>query len=86
LDWLGSTLVAAVLGAGFFSFHCAAAVAADSGDKGTVTIQTDRGPVKGRIVRPKSSDEKPEDIGKRAHTPLEVIVPDKPVEPPGYKH
>jgi hypothetical protein len=78
--------VAAVLSAGFFCFYCPDASAADTGDSGTVTIRTDQGPVKGRIVRPKSSVEKPEDIGKRAHTPLEVIVPEKPIEPPGYKH
>jgi hypothetical protein len=86
LGWLGSILVAAVPGVGFFCFHCPRAVAADTGDNGTVTIQTNQGPVKGKIVRPKSSVEGPDDIGKRAHTPLEVIVPEKPIEPPGNKH
>lgn len=51
-------------------------------DGDTVIIQTEHGPVKGRIVRPESSKEKPGDVGKRAHTPLEVIIPGKPIEPP----
>ena len=35
-----------------------------------------------KIVQPESSKEKPGDVGKRAHTPLEVIIPEKPIEPP----
>jgi hypothetical protein len=57
------------------------AIAADTGER-DVIIQTEHGPVKGKIVRPESSKEKPGDIGKRAHTPLEVVIPDKPIEPP----
>lgn len=57
------------------------AIAADSGER-DVIIQTEHGPVKGKIVRPESSKEKPGDLGKRAHTPLEVVVPEKPIEPP----
>ena len=64
----------------------ACVVHAKAGDKEnegrTVIIQTEHGPVKGRIVTPESSKEKPGDVGKRVHTPLEVIIPDKPIEPP----
>ncbi|HVZ54787.1 MAG TPA: hypothetical protein VG986_22665 [Pseudolabrys sp.] len=59
------------------------AAAGDGGRDGqTVIIQTEHGPVKGKIVQPESSKEKPGDVGKRVHTPLEVIIPDKPIEPP----
>ena len=62
---------------------CVHATAGDKDSDGhTVIIQTEHGPVKGRIVQPESSKEKPGDVGKRAHTPLEVIIPEKPIEPP----
>jgi hypothetical protein len=44
--------------------------------------ETQSGSVHGRLIRPESSIERPEDKGKRAHTPLRVIVPDHPIEPP----
>jgi hypothetical protein len=61
------------------------AFAANNEDGQTVIIQTEHGPVKGKIVSPESSIEKPGDIGKRAHTPLEIVVPEKPIEPPKPK-
>lgn len=67
-----------------FQFAAAQQISAAerSGNDNTVIIQTEHGPVKGKIVRPESSKEKPGDVGKRVHTPLEVIVPEKPIEPP----
>ncbi len=67
-----------------FQFATAQHVAAaeQSGSDNSVIIQTEHGPVKGKIVRPESSREKPGDVGKRVHTPLEVVVPEKPIEPP----
>jgi hypothetical protein len=36
----------------------------------------------GRIVRPESDIERPGDVGRRMHTPLRVLIPDRPVVPP----
>jgi hypothetical protein len=47
-----------------------------------IEVQTGNGAVKGKIIRPESSKEKPGDIGRRAHTPLEIFVPDRPIKPP----
>ena len=60
------------------------AFAADTAppDQREIEIQTEQGPVKGKIVSPPASIEKPEDIGKRVHPPLRVFVPDRPVSPP----
>lgn len=79
LDLIGGIALLAAL-----QFACVMqATAGEKGDDGrTVIIQTEHGPVKGKIVQPESSKEKPGDVGKRAHTPLEVIIPEKPIEPP----
>jgi hypothetical protein len=75
-------------GAAVAASLAAAAVAIGGGPaaaataNGAVELQTRHGPVKGRLVTPRSSKEKPGSAGKRAHTPLRVIVPDEPVEPP----
>lgn len=79
LSLIGRILVAASLQLGLGTNAFAADQPASDG---TVTIQTEHGPVKGKIVRPESSIEKPGDVGKRAHTPLEFVVPEKPIEPP----
>ena len=83
LGFVGGILVAVFLQLGFATRTFAAD---KSTDDRTVIIQTDHGPVKGKIVRPESSIEKPGDVGKRAHTPLEVVIPEKPIAPPPVPH
>jgi hypothetical protein len=77
-------LIAGCVTAATFLLAAARDVSAaeQSGSDNSVIMQTEHGPVKGRIVRPESSKEKPGDVGKRVHTPLEIVVPEKPVEPP----
>ena len=79
LDLIGGISLLATL-----QFACVMqATAGEKSDDGrTVIIQTEHGPVKGKIVQPESSKEKPGDIGQRAHTPLEIFVPDRPIKPP----
>jgi hypothetical protein len=53
-----------------------------SSETGTVEIQTPQGPIKGKLWTPGSGREELSDHGKRARTPLRVIVPQQPYEPP----
>jgi hypothetical protein len=55
---------------------------ASSTGKDAIELQTSRGPVKGRLVVPESSEQNPGDASGRARTPLRAIVPQQRIEPP----
>jgi hypothetical protein len=75
---LGVVLAAALAAAAATCVQAADTPAGGEGGDRTVVIQTPQGPIKGKLLIPKTNKKS----RKRARTPLRVIVPEQPYEPP----